>query len=166
MEKYNNRERKNVLRESVQTVTDTNGQVIEERTLKTLAVPTEPNFIKVYLQDILFLSGIPTGISAVLYGLLRYMDYDNRVFVNTAMKVIIAEENGLKFRTVNQAITTLTNNDVLIRKGRGLYVVNPHLIAKGDWKSIREIRREITWSAEGKKFGNIITVHEEESDEK
>jgi hypothetical protein len=165
MEKYNNKESKNVLRESVQTVVDSNGEMLEERTFKTLAVSTEPNFVKVYLQDILFLSGVPTGVSAVLYGLLRYMDYENRVFINTAMKELIAEENGLKFRTVNQAITTLKNNDVLIRKSRGLYVVNPHLIAKGDWKSIRQIRREITWSAEGKKFGNIITVIEEEKNE-
>ena len=159
-----NRQTKKVVREFEEITVDQNGEFKEGKSVKESRIESEPNFVKLYLQDILFFNGIPKGISSVLFGLLNYMGYDHRIFVNSAMKKIIAQQNGLTFRTVHQAITTLTKNKVLIREETGLYVVNPYLIGKGDWMNIKEIRRQIVWSSEGRKFGDGVIINSDKED--
>lgn len=41
-------------------------------------------------------------------------------------------------------ITDFVKREILKRIGQGYYRINPHLIAKGDWSSIRKV--QITWT--------------------
>lgn len=125
-------------------------------------VGVEPNFVKLYLQDCLYLSNLPKGLNSILYGLIKRMDYDNEIVVNSAVKRKIANEVGLAFATVNGAITDFVKADILIRKDIGIYTVNPYLFAKGEWKEISKIRMTVEYTIAGRKFNTVIEQKENE----
>ena len=140
------------INQSVETlVIDENGEFISKRANKTLSWGAEPPFIKLYLQDILYLSDIPNKHESVLYELLKRTTYAGEkngmeVVVNSSLKRRIAQELGFKnIGSISNAITDLVKGKVLIRKDVGIYQFNPYLFGKGDWQDIARLRLEINY---------------------
>ena len=75
--------------ESTAVNSDT-GEVLSEVRYTKRKVSKEPNFIKLYLDDVMLLSDIPRSKSDVLYLLLRKMNYDNEITVVASHKRDIA----------------------------------------------------------------------------
>lgn len=48
------------------TTTDENGKQLEKTEMNVFSVPTEPPYIKMYLQDILYLKDMPRGLNPIL----------------------------------------------------------------------------------------------------
>lgn len=112
-----------------------------ERTSTFLGKEKEPNFIKMYLDDIEILHRLPKNSGDVLHELLRNMNYESEITVNSLMKKRICEKLNIKNeRSINNYLSQMVEKDVLQRVGRGVYIVNPYLIAKGDWNDIRGLR--------------------------
>jgi len=140
------------INQSVETlVIDENGEFISKRANKTLSWGAEPPYIKLYLQDILYLSDIPNKHESVLYELLKRTTYAGEkngmeVVVNSSLKRRIAQELGFKnIGSISNAITDLVKGKVLIRKDVGIYQFNPYLFGKGDWQDIARLRLEINY---------------------
>jgi len=141
-------------------VDSTTGEVMEEILSHTYKVPAEPNFIKLYLNDIIYLHDMPTAHHAILYELLQIMDYDNMITVNSARKRLISTKLDIALSTISNSITELVKAKILIRKDTGMYVANPYLFGKGNWKEIHKIRLDIEYSVEGKSFKTEISRNE------
>ncbi|ENM3862382.1 hypothetical protein ACXHQN_01715 [Vibrio cincinnatiensis] len=105
-------------------------------------VPKEPNFIKLYLQDISVLKGLQSGYKDILYMLLCLMKYDNYIFsVSKYDKEQIIKNLGLNsVQQVDNAIQKLKKAGIILavvdkdgKVQRGTFEFNPYLFGKGNW---------------------------------
>lgn len=113
-------------------------------------VDPEPDYIKVYLKDIISLKDLPKGTSSVLFCFLKRMSYENDIVINNSLKKVIAKELDISERTVVKAIEELTQGNILIRKDKGFYYFNPNIFGRGKWQNIKKIRMTINYSEKGR----------------
>ncbi len=121
---------------------DEDGEVHRSATVTTITkLPKEPDYIKLYIDDIGHLMGIQEGHRSILLYIAASVGYDGFVTLTLARKSRIAATVGMAVKTVDNAISALVKADILRREGRCEYELNPSLFARGDWAHIRE-RRE------------------------
>lgn len=150
-----------VTRSDIKTVIDENGVIKRKEEDRTIDWGTEPNYIKVYLDTILYLKDLPKGLNGILTAFLKRMSYGNQLVLNAALKRQIAKEVGLSMSSVNNAITKFVKGDILIREDTGLYKIQPHLFGKGDWTDIAKIRLEVVFDKNGKSVMSEIQRKED-----
>ena len=154
----------------VERVVDENGKVKERRENKTLSWGEEPSYIKFYLDDILYLSDIPSKHEKVLYELLKKATYAGEsngmeVVINSSLKRRIAQKLGVKnIGSISNAITDLVKGEVLHRIDVGIYQFNPYLFGKGDWQDISRLRLEVNYdNIKGKTFKAVCEYKDKEN---
>lgn len=123
------------------------GEVI--KTDREIRIPKEPDFIKLYLDDLVMLKDIPQWVSGVLYALLKRMNYQNEIVLNATIKKRIATDIDITTRTIDNALVTFVKKNVLFRVGVGVYQANPYLFGKGEWTNIRKIRLQVEYGQNG-----------------
>lgn len=137
------------------------GQVIQSQENITKNWGTEPPFIKLYLQDILFLSDLPKAHNAILLALLKRSGWANEgmeVSLTAGTKRLILKELDLKnIRTINNALSDFVRTKILFRIEVGVYRFNPYLFGKGDWQDISKLRLTIEYNLDGKTFGSTVS---------
>jgi len=133
------------------------GKAIEstEQRERTVKVEQEPNFIKLYLQDICKLNDIPKTGSKLLNELLKYTSYDNKILLPSAIKKEIAKKLDTTVGTLDNALSKLTKKEILRREGTGVYILNPFFFGKGKWTDIKKIRAEWEYGVEGRILTNV-----------
>lgn len=141
---------KSISSEITTRVIDSDGVIDEEKVITTSYINREPDYVKLYIKDILRLSDIPNSGNSILLAILKRMTYNNDIALYAPVKREIAMELDLKEITVSKAIELFTNKSILIRKDRGLYIINPYFFGRGKWEDIRKIRLEIVYSASGR----------------
>jgi len=159
------------INQSVETsLINDKGEIVSKRANKTLSWGTEPSYIKFYLQDILFLSDIPSKHEKVLYELLKKSSYAGEsngmeVIVNSSLKRRIASDLGMKnIGSISNAITDLVKGKILYRTDVGIYQFNPYLFGKGDWQDISRLRLEIDYNdIQGKTFKTVCNYKTDEN---
>lgn len=146
------------------------GQIVrsEERILKSWS--DEPPFIKLYLQDILFLSDLPKGHNAVLSSLLKRAGWASEngmeISLTAGTKRLMLRELGLKnIRTINNALSDFVRAKILYRVETGVYRFNPYLFGKGDWQDISKLRLTVDYSIQGKTFGSAIAYASQQEEQ-
>jgi hypothetical protein len=125
-------------------------------------LPKEPDYVKLYLSDIELLNNLPKWTDRILHELLRMMNYKNQIVLNSSIKKEIAAEFKIHIKTIDNALVMLVKQGVLIRKDKGLYLGNPLLFGKGEWKDIRELRLTIHYTKEGRTMTAEILQEQEE----
>ena len=154
------------------TVVDgTTGEVLQElehseTTVKTIHT-AEPPFIKLYVEDMLYLSDVPRSLSGVMLSLLKRATYANAedglvVVLNTYVKDKILKECSLsKIQSLNNSISQLVKGNVLKRLGSGTYQFNPYLFGKGEWTAIDNIRVTWDYNVNGRTFGGVVFTNKQ-----
>lgn len=144
-------EKKRVSKEVVEKTIDfSTGEVMSEKFVQESWTDKEPNYVKLYLDNLVLLNGLPKGTSDTLFELLKYMSYENMIILNPYVREKIA--NALNFKTVqslNNNLNKLVKNGILENIGRGTYRANPFLFGKGDWNDIKQIRFEVVFGENG-----------------
>ena len=137
-----------------ETVVDVStGEMLSKRESQDFMVEKEPPYVKLYLDNVLFLSDLPKHLNGVLMALLERMPYAGKGFaINGFIRKQIAEELNMTEGSIRNAITKLTTGNLLIRIGTGTYQFNPHFFGRGDWKDIERLRLEITYDYRGRTF--------------
>lgn len=126
------------------------GELIEKNDIQSFSVEREPDYIKLYLNDILRINEIPKSGGGILFSILRRMTYNNDVALYAPIKEEIANELNIKQVTISKAIELFVEKSILIRKARGLYILNPYFFGKGRWEDIKKIRLSVEYSKKGK----------------
>ena len=153
--------KKKIYREETKTIIDSEtGEVLQQTDVKKSMVEAEPNFIKMYVNDILKLKDVPKASNDVLNILLANMTYGNVVVMIKPIKDLIANETGLSLNTINKSIQNLHKSGILIRKDRSVYIVDPNLFAKGKWEDIKKLRLTIDYNQDGTKSINSDMVEQ------
>lgn len=138
------------------------GEKLYSEETNTVNIPSEPNFVKLYLDDILYLNDLPKGLNSILYALLKRMSYGNQIVVNVGVKRQLAKELELAESTINNAITKLFQGHIIDRIETGIYVVNPLLFGKGEWKDIAQLRMNVTYDINGRNFNTEVKKSKDE----
>lgn len=132
---------------------------VESHTEK--AIPPEPDYVKLYVSDLVGLANLPKSHSAVLFELLRLMDYTNRVIVISARSNEICNRLGIKPNTFKKALMGLVSVGILTNESRSVYLFNPRLFGRGPWTRIRKLRLEVNYSKAGREVIGTVERDEE-----
>jgi len=119
------------------------GEIKEENTTRIIKIPKEDNYIKVYIKTIGLLHNLPNSADKILFELLKYVNYDNEIIINKSVKENIAKRLELSLSRINMYISNLHKEKFLIRKNRGVYILNPFIFGKGNWGDIYNLRKEL-----------------------
>ncbi len=103
----------------------------------------EPSYVKLYIDDISHLNNLSKSTNSVLYELLKYMNYENRIIIVKSIKIRIAEKLEIELQSVNNNISQLVKKHIIIREATSEYMFNPNLFGKGSWKENRELRKSL-----------------------
>ena len=140
------------------TVVDTKtGEILKEQTSETLRFSEEPQYVKLYLQDILYLSDMPRRYDKILYELLKRAQWANAeqgmiVTLSSGSKRMMAKTLGLNsISLISNALTDFVKAKIIKRIETGVYALNPNLFGKGDWQDIAKLRLDIDYDLTGKK---------------
>lgn len=151
------REHKRINQEILNNVIDhETGEIINERHKVTYKLPSEPDFVKVYMKDLLYLFGLPKYNMGVLLWMMQHVTYASDKYgmctaLNSTLKDDMKEALGIKHQgTIDNILSELVKKDVVQRVGRGVYRLNPYLFGRGDWHDITNIRMVVEYTIEGK----------------
>ena len=144
-----------------------NGELVSSKTV--YKTQTEPEYVKLYIDCILTVKGLRKGLNPIFLAFLPYMSYADIgdqgggqvIFVNKAMKDIIAKKLNLGIDSINKALSEFTKVGMFKRLTVGTYQVNPNIVGKGEWKDIKNIRA--TFDFGSKEIVADIVREEEES---
>ena len=122
------------------------GEVVQSKTV--YKTQTEPEYVKLYIDCILTIKGLRKGLNPIFLAFLPYMSYADIngqgggqvIFVNKAMKDIIAKQLNLGIDSINKALSEFTKAGMFKGLTVGTYQVNPNIVGKGEWKDIKNIR--------------------------
>lgn len=143
-------------------VDNDSGEVLAKREETTYLLDKEPPFVKLYLDNVLFLTDLPKWLNTTLMALLERMPYTGKGFaVNGAVRREIAKETNTTEGSVRNAITKLSQGKLLLRIDTGYYQFNPYFFGKGEWKDIERLRLEIIYDCSGRTFLTEIKHFEE-----
>lgn len=132
--------------------------------LKKIGIPQEPPFVKLYLDTVMYVSDLQERHTSVLTAILHFAPFADEehqfIILNRGIKLRIAEIIGKTENYVSHTIMELARGRILLHDDRSprssSYQINPHIIARGDWKSIEKLRLHIDFSADGKTFWSEI----------
>ena len=165
------------------TTTAINGQVVKTETLssKRTYKGQEPPYIKMYIDDLMYLKDLPPRHGKALLALLSRCTYAEAHFdsdgmlvgsgmeivLNGTLKKRIAQQLGLQdVRSLNNMLSDLVKTKVLYLKERGIYQPNPYLFGRGDWNAIEEIRMTVSYDdIRGKTISQVIAKYREDEDD-
>lgn len=134
---------------------DIDGVMHYEEGYEKIRVEDEPPFAKFYFSDIGRLFGLPSQVKDVLYFLVTRMGYGNgEIAVTAGTKRDICRYVGIykknseqeSVATVNNYLGLLIKKGLLKRKDTGVYLINPYVFGRGEWKDIKEIRSIVKYS--------------------
>lgn len=150
-------------------VTDVTTGEILSATSKTVAkTSTEPEFIKVYYETMLAFNQIHDIPVSFVLSMAKYLEWSNEgkpsvVTLNKRVKENIAADCQVSFPQIDRYIKKSVDNGLLFRtKYRSVYEVNPFMIAKGKWDSIKKLRADFDFV--GGKWTRTLVNDPTESD--
>jgi len=131
-----------VIREYRKTIINNDGEILSESKEEVIRHPVEPPYVKLYIDDILYLSGLKGHLSGLVYELVKRMDYKGIVTLTTRWKQETATILNIKVQTLNNYIQDIKKKMIMKPIGRSEFMMNPHIFAKGSWTDIRKMRNE------------------------
>ena len=148
---------------SKEVVDVSTGELFYEESKRTYSVGKEPNFVKLYFDDLATLNKLPKSAISVLLALLpyaKYADENQIVTINsyTKKQILISNKEIGSTQTINNAITTLKKANILRPIDRATYKINPYIIGKGEWRDILNLRLNIFYSSEGREMTAEVTT--------
>jgi len=144
-----------VIKEETVTIVDENGSLKKEINHNVAVLPTEPPYVKMYLNDLGNILGLKNRTKQVLSLLVKKLDYEGMITLVASSKDRIAAQINTTRQVVDNSIRDLTKKQILKRISNGEFEMNPNYFARGDWKTISRRREdfkvEITYSIDGER---------------
>lgn len=160
-------ERKRISQEIVsQIVNSDTGEIDQEVKHQVSYVEREPDYVKLYISDIIRLTDLPKSSNDILLAILKRMTYNNDIALFAPVKREIAKELELKEITISKAIELFVKKSILLRKDRGLYIINPYFFGRGKWEDIRKIRLQVDYSKNGRMILKTKFYESDQEDDK
>jgi hypothetical protein len=138
--------KKKIISSEIRTIVDyKTGEVTEMESFSKRQIEREPDYVKIYLKDIIRIKDLPSGMEKVLLSFIKCMSYTNIILTYLPVKKIIAAELDISISYVNKCIDSFIKADIFLKMDRGIYLVDPELFGRGKWENIEKIRLSITY---------------------
>lgn len=141
---------KRITRQHSSTVITEDGVVKQVDINQTFLVDKEPDFVKVYLNDIMQLSNLPKSSNKVLMALLAKTNYQNEIILHPLVRKEVCAELSIAEVTFRKAVDQFVETGILTKKASNYYIANPYLFGKGSWENIRKIRLLVEYNEHGR----------------
>ena len=142
----------------------TSGEILEEEKTVQFKVEQEPDFVKLYLRDLSLVIGLPSTAQDIMHLLLRFMTYDNRIILNSAIRKEISENLKVKPNTLAHRLADLCSANIMLKKDTNLYMVNPYLFGRGKWEDIKKLRLTIDYEPTQRLIRTAVLKEEQQPD--
>ena len=129
--------------EETRTTNNETGETTSTATSKQFKAESEPSYIKLYLEDIAYFHKLPKGMPNFIYELLPLTNYEHQIAITKYQKDKIADKLGVSIGYIDNSLTKLVKEEILIRVGRGTFELNSYLFGKGSWKDILKHRNSL-----------------------
>lgn len=144
------------------------GEIVETSTTNIFRLPSEPPFVKMYLDDLCVIVNAPDSLKTLLLHMLRRLDYDGYITLSPRSRKDIGKSLGIADQTFRNRLNDLCKKDLIRRVSTNEYQVNPNYFAKGEWKSVCEQRKafqmRITYGPQGRAIATETVPEQEELD--
>jgi hypothetical protein len=154
-----------VIKRTTSTV-DSAGNVQKTEVTLVNRLPKEPEFVKLYTNNLHLLTGLHHRDIMILNHLIVQMGYDGILNLNSTIKRDICirvelfqrdgkgagrellrdgDDNPIpSLNGFNMSLVRLQQRMVLIRMGQSQYMVNPFLYAKGLWSDVKKLQQKVS----------------------
>ena len=128
------------------TIDVTTGEILNYTQKTITKISAEPEFIKVYYETMMAYNQIHNVPLSFVLSLSKFIGWSNEgspqtAILNKMAKETMSKDCDVSFPQIDRYIKIAVNNGLLFRtKYRGVYEVNPFMIAKGKWESIKKLR--------------------------
>jgi hypothetical protein len=126
------------------------GRVAQQTTTQTFYADKEPDYVKLYITDIMKLSNLPKSCNSLLMELLNRATYNNEIVIVKYVRLDICKRLNMAEITFRKAMEQFIEKGILTKKDKQIYIANPFLFARGSWENIRNIRLLVEYNAEGR----------------
>lgn len=130
---------------------DENGEQIASIQTNTFIAESEPQYVKLYIQDIGKLNNISGKSNEVLFEFIKLMSYNNMILAYKPVKQMIARSLNISLHTVDKSVKEFKKKGLFISVARGIYMADPKLFGKGKWSDIKNLRLIIDYNDDGTK---------------
>lgn len=107
-------------------------------------IESELEHIKLYIEQLGQILGLQDSYRSILLHIAASVPDDGILSMTRYRKNRIASAVGCANRNIDNAISALIKNKILIRVARGEYELNPSLFAKGRWAELRRNKLRFT----------------------
>lgn len=145
-------EKKKIYQSETTTLTNhTTGEITNTEHTQKAYVEREPDYVKLYFEDIQRLKNLPSAASSLLNLIVKSMGYNNLFFAFKPLKDMFCQELNMPINTLNKQIDNLRKANILlpIPNKRGCYLVDPNLFGRGSWKDVKNLRLVIDYNTDG-----------------
>lgn len=128
------------------TIDVTTGEILNYTQKIVAKTSPEPYFIKIYYETMMAFNQINNIPASFVLSLSKFLGWSNEgspqtATLNKMAKEIMAKDCNVSLSQIDRYIKTSVKDGLLFRtKYRGVYEVNPFMIAKGKWESIRTLQ--------------------------
>ena len=111
----------------------------------------EPDFVKVYYETMMSFHQIHDIPVSFLLSLSKVIEWTNNgeplvATLNKRNKEIMANDCNVTLSQINRYINKSVDNGLLFRtQYRSVFEVNPFMIAKGKWESVKQLRAKFDY---------------------
>lgn len=138
------------------------GEVVESTTSNVFQLPSEPPYVKLYLDDLCVLVNVSDSLKTLLLSLLRRLDFEGYILLSPRSRKEIAAKLVIADQTFRNRLNELCKKELLQRVSTNEYQVNPLYFARGEWRKIcmqrQAFQLRITYSAEKGRQVSTTTV--------
>ncbi|MDV6326844.1 hypothetical protein Q5L94_02165 [Idiomarina sp. Sol25] len=167
--KFDRFKKEKISKEFSETKTDEEGNSKENKTFKDTYVMKEPDYIKLYIKDIVLLSELPVSLTDFIVALLKNINYNGQIVLNSSIKKQLKETLKLSsIQVVDNKLTQLKKADIIRTVDRGVFAANPFFFGRGKWEDIREQRDnwiKISYKDNKKSIQTSFSENEEDYNE-
>lgn len=121
---------------------------------ETGEVTKEPNFVKLYIDDLCKVKGLNANQHTIFRFMLQNMNWDNVVGYGAYTKSEFLKLNKIANQTFNNNVAALVKSNLLERIGRGEFRINKKYAVKVEWSKVQSI----SWTTKYTKSGRVEKV--------
>lgn len=146
--------KKLVFERQTNTVDIRTGELLESSVTNVFRLPSEPPYVKMYLDDLCVFVSAPDALKTLLLSLLRRLDFDGYIPLTPRARKEIAKGLNIADQTFRNRLNDLCKKNLLHRISTNEYQANPAYFARGEWKAIcaqrKAFQMRITYSNTGR----------------
>ena len=158
MRKQSPRMAKTIFQEEIIVTDVESGQTRATKETNVIRLPSEPPFIKMYIDDLSHFVGLKERHKEIVFELIKKMDFSGMVTLTARTRGLIAETLGISDQSFRNYLSEVVKTGLFKRISHNEFEVNPHYFARGDWQSVYTRRKdfvmEIRYTKKGRKISS------------